>query len=65
MPLYAPDYLPPSASALVSAFVLGLGGWHRGIVELSARVVYYLLVLDLRCVTVFACFTYLLYYRSG
>ena len=36
--------------AVHRAFVLGLGAWHRGIVELSEVV---------RCVTVSACFTYL------
>ena len=40
--------------AVHRAFVLGLGGRHRGIVELSKG--------GYRCVTVFACFTYLLTY---
>jgi hypothetical protein len=38
--------------AVHRAFVLGLGARHRGIVKLLEDVV--------RCVTVFACFTYLL-----
>ena len=39
--------------AVHHTFVLGLGARHGGIVKLSV----------VRCVTVFACFTYLLTYR--
>ena len=41
--------------AVHHAFVLGLGARHGGIVKLSV----------VRCVTVFACFTYLLTYLRG
>ena len=43
--------------AVHRAFVLGLGARHRGIVKLSEG--------GFGCVTVFACFTYLLTYTHS